>query len=150
MRTFRGIDELAGSAGIELGTSAWLTIDQDRVDRFAEATDDHQWIHVDRERAAAGPYGGTIAHGFLTLSLVPALMRQLYAVSGVAMGINCGLGRVRFLTPVPVGGRIRAFARVASADRLEGAVQVVFDTTVELEGAARPAAVVESLVRFVG
>lgn len=150
MRIFRGIDELADSAGIDLGTSEWLIIDQDRVDRFAEATGDHQWIHVDRERAAAGPYGGTIAHGFLTLSLVPALMRELYAVTGVAMGINYGLGRVRFITPVPVGGRIRASARIASADRLDGAIQLVLDTTVDLEGSAKPAAVVESLVRFVG
>lgn len=149
MRTFRGIDELAESAGVDLGTSDWLVIDQERVDRFADATDDHQWIHVDRDRAAGGPFGGTIAHGYLTLSLAPAMLRQLYRVTGVTMGINYGLGRVRFITPVPVGGRIRASSTVASADRLDRAVQLTFDTTIELEGAAAPAAVITSIARFV-
>jgi acyl dehydratase len=150
MRVFQGIDELAGAAGTDLGTTEWLTIDQERIDQFATATGDHQWIHVDPERAAAGPYGRTIAHGLLTLSLIPALTHQLYTVENVAMAINYGFNKVRFAAPVPVGSRVRASARIAEVVKLEGAVQVVVATTVEVEGNAKPAAIVESVARFLG
>lgn len=148
MKTFQGITELAGAAGTDLGTSDWLEIDQQRIDKFADATGDHQWIHVDPERAADGPFGGTIAHGFLTLSVLPVLQHQLYTVEGVRMAVNVGLNRVRFMTPVPVGSKIRARAAITEVTELEGAVQVTFSTTVEIEGVEKPAAVVESIGRF--
>ncbi|MCW2856575.1 MAG: dehydratase [Marmoricola sp.] len=150
MKTFQGITELAGAAGTDLGTSDWLEIDQQRIDRFADATGDHQWIHVDPERAADGPFGRTIAHGFLTLSVLPVLQHQLYAVEGVRMAVNVGLNRVRFMTPVPVGSKIRARATIAEVTELDGAVQVTFSTTIEIEGVEKPAAVVESIGRFFG
>src|ERR1700734_3560210 len=117
MRIFHNLDEFAKAAGPELGASDWLTVDQERIDEFAEATGDHQWIHVDPERAAAGPFGTTVAHGFLTLSLVPYFSTQLRSVEGVRMGINYGLDRVRFPTPVPVGSRLRARATLISLDK---------------------------------
>ena len=105
MKVFQSIEEFAGAAGADLGTSDWLEIDQDRIDRFADATGDHQWIHVDPQAAAAGPFGRTIAHGFLTLSLLPVVWKQVYSVEGVTMAVNYGLGKVRFLSPVPSGQR---------------------------------------------
>lgn len=149
MRIFRSAEELAQSEGVELGTTDWLTVDQKRINRFADATGDHQWIHVDPERAASGPYGGTIAHGLLTLSLLPQFLHQLYRVDGVRMAINYGLNKVRFPAPVPVGSRLRARSRVAEVTRMEGAVQAVLATTLEVEGAEKPAAVIESIVRYV-
>ncbi|MFI8304991.1 MaoC family dehydratase [Streptomyces sp. NPDC085927] len=149
MRIFHSAEELAGSAGADLGTSDWLTVDQDRIDRFADATGDHQWIHVDPERAAAGPFGGTIAHGLLTLSLLPQFLHRLYRVDGVRMAVNYGLGKVRFPAPVPVGSRLRAHSRVAEVTVLDGAVQAVLATTIEVEGSEKPAAVAESIVRYV-
>ena len=148
MKTFQGIAELAGAAGTDLGASDWLEIDQQRIDTFAQATGDHQWIHVDPERAADGPFGATIAHGFLTLSVIPVLQHQLYAVEGVRMAVNVGLNKVRFINPVLVGSKVRARATIAEVTELEGAVQVVFATTIEIEGAEKPAAVVESIARF--
>ena len=150
MKTFQGIADLAGAAGTDLGASDWLEIDQQRIDTFAAATGDHQWIHVDPERAADGPFGRTIAHGFLTLSVLPVLQHQLYAVQGVRMAVNVGLNRVRFAAPVPVGSKIRARAQITEVTELEGAVQVVFATTLEIEGVEKPAAVVESIARFFG
>ncbi len=125
-------------------------IDQERIDRFAEATGDHQWIHVDPERAKDGPFGRTIAHGLLTLSLLPVLQHQLYAVEDVTMAVNYGMNRVRFMSPVPVDSKVRARASITAVDELPGAVQVAFSTTFEVEGVEKPAAVVESIARFFG
>lgn len=110
MKIFNGLGEFVAAEGTELGPTEWLEIGQDRVDLFADATDDHQWIHVDPQRAADGPFGGTIAHGLLTLSLLPRFMQQMYRVDNVAMGINYGYNKVRFITPVRVGARVRARA----------------------------------------
>lgn len=150
MKKFNGLAELIAAEGEQLGPTEWLDITQDRVDLFADATDDHQWIHVDPERAAGGPFGGTIAHGLLTLSLIPHFTQQLYRVGNVAMAINYGYNRVRFITPVRVGARLRARAEIASVAQLDGAVQATLDTTVEIEGSEKPAAVAESIVRFIG
>jgi acyl dehydratase len=150
VKVFQSIEEFAGAAGADLGTSDWVEIGQDRIDRFADATGDHQWIHVNQEAAAGGPFGRTIAHGFLTLSLLPVLLHQLYSVEGVTMAVNYGLGKVRFIAPVPSGSKIRATAKVAEVTRLPGAVQGTLHTTIEIDGSEKPAAVVESIVRYVG
>ncbi len=148
MRIFNGVDELKAAAGTEVGASDWVTVDQHQVDLFADATDDHQWIHVDPERAKAGPFGTTIAHGFLTLSLLPSLISQVYRVDGVKMGINYGLNKVRFTAPLPVGSKIRAVVRLGDVgDAGGGAVQVTTNVTVEVEGQERPALVAEWLTR---
>ena len=146
-----GMTELAAAAGSEVGVSDWMAIDQARIDAFAEATGDHQWIHVDRERARReGPWGTTIAHGFLTLSLVSTLMRNTVAVHGVRMSINYGLNRVRFVSPVPSGARIRARVRLANVTAAAEAVQATWEITVEREGGDRPALVAEWIVRYYG
>lgn len=150
MQIFTGLDELAKAAGTELGPTEWLEIDQARVDTFADATNDHQWIHVDPERASEGPFGRTIAHGLLTLSLLPHFMHELYAVEGVTMAINYGFNKVRFITPVPVGVRLRARSKIESVASLDNAAQATLVTTIEVEGADKPAAVIESIVRYVG
>ena len=150
MQKFNGLSELVAAEGAELGPTEWLEITQDRVDLFADATEDHQWIHVDPERAASGPFGGTIAHGLLTLSLLPHFTHQLYTVDNIAMAINYGYNKVRFITPVRVGARLRARAVIASVAQLDNAVQATLNTTVEIEGADKPAAVAESIVRFLG
>jgi len=150
MKKFAGLDEFIAAEGTQLGPTQWLEITQDRVNLFADATDDHQWIHVDPERAAGGPFGGTIAHGLLTLSLLPQFSHQLYSVDNVAMAINYGYNKVRFITPVRVGARLRARAEISSVTRLGNAVQATLTTTVEVEGSEKPAAVAESIVRFVG
>jgi acyl dehydratase len=143
-------EELPSLVGEELGHSEWHDVTQERVDAFADVTGDHQWIHVDRERAAAGPFGGTIAHGYLTLSLLPALMGEVWRVDGVRMGINYGLNRVRFPSPVPVGSRVRAVGRLKEVTPVDGGVQAVVEATVEVDGASKPACVAETVVRFVG
>ncbi len=148
MTHFVDFEALRAAVGTEIGVSDWLTIDQDRIDKFAAATDDPQWIHVDPERAARGPFGRTIAHGFLTLSLTVPLVDQVASVGGISMGINYGLNRVRFITPVPVGGRIRARVTLDSVSDIPGGVQAQRTVTVELEGADKPACVAESLVRY--
>jgi acyl dehydratase len=150
VHTFSGLDKLEAAAGQELGPTDWLEVTQDRVDRFADATDDHQWIHVDPDRAAKGPFGGAIAHGLLTLSLLPRFMHELYSVDGVAMAINYGFNKVRFISPVRVGAKIRARSTIADVKRLDGAVQATMVTTVEIDGVEKPAAVIESVVRYVG
>lgn len=150
MTTFADLSDLVEAEGTELGPTDWLLVDQNRVNLFADATDDHQWIHVDPQRAADGPFGTTIAHGLLTLSLLPHFMHQLYSVDNVAMAINYGFNKVRFITPVPVGRRVRATARIADVSKLDGAVQATLVTTVEVEGLDKPAAVIESIVRYVG
>lgn len=150
MRVYDGVAGFAEAEGDVLGTSGWLAIEQDRIDRFAEATGDHQWIHVDAERAKDGPFGATIAHGFLTLSLLPPLLNSLYRVDNVTMAVNYGLDKVRFMAPVRVGSRIRATAKVLTVTPMDGAVQAVFETTFEIEGGDKPAAVVQSIVRYFG
>lgn len=150
MKVFDNLSEFVAAAGSQLGPTEWMEITQDRVNLFAEATDDHQWIHVDPERAAAGPFGGTIAHGLLTLSLLPHFMHQLYRVDNVALAVNYGYNKVRFITPVKVGANVRAGAVISKVDELDGAVQVTLTVTVEIEGSDKPAAVVESIVRIIG
>lgn len=146
--TVEGIEELKKLAGTDLGYTDWLQIDQNRVNTFADATDDHQWIHTDPERAAAGPFGGTIAHGYLTLALLIPLMTELLDVSGVRMSINYGLEKVRFPAPVPVGTKIRLKGLVASVEDVKGdGVQVTVDFTVEIEGSDKPACVARGIYR---
>jgi acyl dehydratase len=150
MKIFNGIAELVSAAGTELGSSEWTLVDQKRIDSFADATGDHQWIHVDPAKAAAGPFGGTIAHGMLTVSLVPAFLFELYDVDGILMAINYGLNKVRFPAPVPSGSRLRGTSKVVEVTQLDGAVQWVLSTTVEIEGGTKPACVAESIVRYIG
>jgi acyl dehydratase len=150
VKKFSGLDEFVAAEGSQLGPTDWLKVTQERVDLFADATDDHQWIHVDPERAANGPFGATIAHGLLTLSLLPHFTSQMYTVDNVAMAINYGYNKVRFITPVKVGAKVRARAEIAKVDQLNGAVQATLTTTVEIEGSDKPAAVAESIVRFIG
>lgn len=148
MRVFADIEEFAAAAGSSLGATEWLEVDQRRIDTFAEATGDRQWIHVDPERAARGPFGSAIAHGLLTLSLLPVLNHQLYAIDKLSMVINYGFDRVRFVTPVPAGSRVRATTGVDSVDEVPGGIQARMTTTLEVEGAAKPACVAESITRF--
>jgi len=144
-----GLDELKAHAGEDLGHSQWLKVTQERVNAFADATEDHQWIHVDVEAAKAGPFGGTIAHGYLTLSLLTPLFSELLSVQGIRMGVNYGLNRVRFPAPVPVGSRVRLAGKLSSVEELSGdAVQVLADLTVELEGSDKPASVAQAIFRF--
>ncbi len=134
--------------GEPLGTSVWHLVTQEQIDRFAHATGDHQWIHVDPERAAAGPFGTTIAHGFLTLSLVVSFWDELVEVQGIRLAVNYGLNRVRFPAPVPVGSRIRGHFRVVGVEEVAGGVQVTSAATVEVEGAPKPACAAELVLRF--
>jgi acyl dehydratase len=150
VRTFESLAELRAAKGEHLGYSEWHQIDQGQVDMFADATGDHQWIHVDTERARQGPFGTTIAHGYLTLSLVPQLASEVYRVNGIRMGINYGLNKVRFPAPVPVGSRVRAGVEVLDVADVEGGVQVSSRVTVEIEGAAKPSCVAETIARFYG
>ena len=147
MRVFSGAQQVLAAAGEQLGTSDWLTIEQQRVTAFADATEDHQWIHIDPERAADGPFGTTIAHGFLTLSLLPYLIFQTYQVKGAAMTVNYGLNKVRFPAPVPVGSRVRAEVRLAEAAEVTGGVQLVLRATLQIEGAGKPGCVADWVTR---
>jgi acyl dehydratase len=147
MRLFTSPDELAAELGKPLGSSEWLPIEQARVDAFAEATGDHQWIHVDPERAAAGPFGAPVAHGYLTLSLLPVLVKQIFTVQA-RMAVNYGLNRVRFPAPVRVGSRVRATSVVREAQEVVGGIQVVTGTTIEIQGGDKPACVVEAVARY--
>lgn len=141
------VQQLEARVGSEIGVSPWLPVDQDRIDLFAQATDDHQWIHVDRERASKGPFGGTIAHGFLTLSLLPRMMAEAVKVGGVRMSVNYGLNRVRFTAPVPSGSRLRARVTLSKLEKVDGGVQLLWGVTVEREGGDRPCLIAEWLVR---
>ena len=142
--------QLLENVGKQLGASDWLEIDQERIDLFADATGDHQWIHVDPDRAAQGPFGGTIAHGYLTLSLVNLFLPQVVEVRGISMGVNYGSNKLRFPAPVPVGSRIRGTAVLVEAEEVKGgAVQAVIRVTVEVEGSDRPACVVDTISRYV-
>ncbi|MFF7559022.1 MaoC family dehydratase [Streptomyces pseudovenezuelae] len=146
--TVNGIDELKKLAGSDLGTSEWIEVTQERIDTFADATGDHQWIHVDPEKAAAGPFGAPIAHGYLTLSLFIPLFTELLDVQGVTTKVNYGLNKVRFPSPVKVGSRIRLVAKLAEVEEVPGGVQITVDGAIEIEGGAKPAAVLQSLSRF--
>jgi acyl dehydratase len=147
MKTFQHLTDLQPLVGQEIAVSDWLTVDQARIDKFADATGDHQWIHVDPERAANGPFGTTVAHGFLTLSLLPELAQRAFAVADTRMGVNYGLNRVRFPAPVPSGGRIRGRFRLVGYEPLDGGAQIVMEVTMELEGASKPVCVAESVSR---
>lgn len=140
--------DLIGSEGTALGPTGWMTIEQDRVDGFAKVTEDHQWIHVDAERAKDGPFGGTIAHGYLTMSLVNYFLPQLIEVRGFAHAVNVGVDKLRFLNPVRVGSRIRGTGEIVSVEEVKGAVQSVVRVTVEIEGAEKPACVVDTISRY--
>ena len=146
--TVNGLDELRALAGTDLGHSSWLEITQERVDRFADATDDHQWIHVDPERAADGPFGGAIAHGHLTLSLVIPLFSEILVIEGVSVSVNYGMNKVRFIAPVPVGSRIRLAATVAEVTDVPGGVQLVVDNRIEIEGQDKPAGAAQCVYRY--
>ena len=143
-----GLDGLRKLAGADLGASDWLTVTQDRVNKFADATDDHQWIHVDTERARTGPFGATIAHGYLTLGLVIPLWTQILQMDGVVVAVNYGLNRLRLPAPVPVGSQVRLHARVSAVEDVADAVQLTVDLTVEIQGGDKPALVAEALYRY--
>jgi acyl dehydratase len=149
MRVFRNVEEITRAVGESLGTSDWVHVTQERVDTFADATGDHQWIHVDVDRARAeSPYGGPIAHGYLSLSLLPMLGWQIFSIEGAKMGVNYGSNRVRFPSPVPVGSRLRLSAVLLEATQLpDGSLQMVVEQTMEIEGQTKPAAVAETVSR---
>jgi len=143
-----GIDGLKAKVGEHVGYSDYVEITQEQVNQFAEATGDHQWIHIDVERAKAGPFGGPIAHGYLTLSLGPALSPQIMAVTGVAMGVNYGCNKVRFPSPVPVGSKLRLGAKLLEVEDVAGGAQVTMEFTFEVEGAPKPSCVAEVVFRY--
>jgi acyl dehydratase len=148
MKTFRNLAELPALVGQEVAVSDWLTITQEQVDLFAQATGDHQWIHVDVERARAGPFGAPIAHGFLTLSLLPKFIESAISIENTRMGVNYGLNKVRFTSPVPVGSRLRARIKLLDCQPVDnGGMQMTWQVTVEREGSDKPACVAESLTR---
>lgn len=140
--------ELTSCVGADLGVTDWLTIEQSRIDGFADATGDHQWIHVDPQKAANGPFGATIAHGYLTLALVNSFLPELITVTGTSMGVNYGCERVRFPAPVTVGSRIRGAGQVVTVEEVSGGLQAVVRVTVQIEGGDKPACVVDTISRF--
>ena len=148
MTTTVSYDDVAGLAGTDLGYTDWLEVTQDRVNLFADATDDHQWIHVDAARAAEGPFGAPIAHGFLSLSLTVKFWSELFDVTGVSTRVNYGLDKVRFVSPVKVGARVRMTAVIAEVTEVKGGYQFAVDQTIEIEGAEKPAVVARGLYRF--
>jgi acyl dehydratase len=143
-----GIDGLKASVGQHLGYSDWVEITQDQVNRFADATGDHQWIHVDVERAKAGPFGGPIAHGYLTLALGPGLLPTIIEVRGISMGVNYGANKIRFPAPVPVGSKLRLGAKLLAVEDVAGGVQGTMELTFEVDGAPKPSCVAEVLYRY--
>ena len=144
------LNELPQLIGRELGTSHWLDVDQSRIDAFAQVTGDHQWIHVDVQRAKAGPFGSTIAHGYLTLSLLPCMVASAFSLRDSRMGVNYGLNRVRFPAPVPAGSRLRGHFTLLACDAIEGGVQLIIEAKIELEGSDKPACVAELVARRYG
>ncbi len=146
--TIEGIEGLKAKAGEHLGYSEWKVVTQEQVNLFADATGDHQWIHVDLDRAKAGPFGGPIAHGYLTLSLTPALLSEVMNVSGISMGVNYGIDKLRFPSPVPVGSKLRAGVQLASVEEVTGGAQVKLVVTYEVEGSPKPACVAEIIFRY--
>ncbi len=149
MKTFHGIDELEQSVGTHIGYSSWHEVTQEQVNRFADATGDHQWIHVDPLRAAEGPFGAPIAHGYLTLSMISMMLWEVFTVEGLSMTINYGLNKVRFPAPAPVGSRLRAGAEVAELTRTSNGAQLVMRVTVEREGGDKPVCVAETVALLV-
>lgn len=149
MKTYNELHQLEAMVGEHIGSSGWMSVEQPRIQCFADATDDHQWIHLDVDRAKQGPFGSTIAHGFLTLSLVPRMMFEAYTVENLESTVNYGLNRVRFPAPVPAGSRVRGHFRLLSMEAAGTGAQIVVEATVELEGSAKPACVAESIVRLV-
>jgi acyl dehydratase len=148
MKTFATLADLAACVGQEITVTNWITVTQDQVNLFAQATGDHQWIHVDVERAQAGPFGAPIAHGFLTLSLVPRFFEEALRITSVRMGVNCGLNKVRFMAPVPVGSRLRARLKLQEGRAIaDNGMQMVWEVTIEREGSTKPVCVAETLVR---
>ena len=147
MRRFATLAELQTLVGQDIGESDWITVDQQRINLFAEATGDHQWIHVDPVRAAAGPFGTTVAHGFLTLSLLPEMSASAFDIDESKMGVNYGLNRVRFPAPVPVNSRLRGRFKLLSYEAIPGGAQMVVEVTMEREGSPKPVCVAESIVR---
>lgn len=147
MKTYDRLSDLQALVGEEIGVSPWMPVTQQRIQAFADATDDQQWIHTDPARAAAGPFGSTVAHGFLTLSLLPAMFEQAFAVADVRMGLNYGLNRVRFMSPVPAGARVRGRFVLHSFEPLPGGAQTTVLATVEIEGQDKPACVAETISR---
>ncbi len=148
MKTFQTLSDVAACVGQEVATSDWTTITQAQIQQFADATGDQQWIHVDVERAKAGPFGAPIAHGFLTLSLVPKFFETAIAITETRMGVNYGLNKVRFISPVPVGSRLRARLKLLACDPIDqGGMQMAWEVTVEREGSAKPVCVAESIAR---
>ena len=147
MRSFEHCADLQSLIGQELGVSDWITVTQERIQMFAEATGDHQWIHLDAERAAKGPFGTTIAHGFLTLSLLPEMSASAFEVRDTRMGVNYGLGKVRFMAPVPSGCKLRGRFKLLKYEALEGGAQLTVEVTMQREGLEKPVCVAESLVR---
>jgi acyl dehydratase len=147
-RTINGITELKDLVGQHLGYSDWLEVTQDRVNQFADATGDHQWIHVDPERAKAGPFGGPIAHGYLTLALGPGLLPTVIEVRGISMGVNYGANKIRFPAPVPVGSKLRLGARLLAVEDVPGGAQGTMELTFEVDGAPKPSCVAEVLYRY--
>jgi acyl dehydratase len=147
MRTITGLDELRKAEGEVLGTSDWHEVTQTDIDTFADVTGDHQWIHVDVERARETPFGGTIAHGYYTLSLAPRLSDQVLRLDGFAFGLNYGLNRVRFPAPLPVGQRVRMTCKIAKLDDIPGGAQITFENTFEVEGGEKPVCIAESIAR---
>ncbi|MGW2161980.1 MaoC family dehydratase [Nonomuraea sp. NPDC001699] len=149
MRTFANVQELKAAVGETFGPTEWRTVTQEQVNLFADATDDHQWIHVDVERAKEGPFGGTIAHGYLTLSLLPTFMFEMVRVEGIAMGVNYGLNKVRFPRPVPVGARVRAVGELTDVKGTPAGYLANLKMTIEIEGERRPGCIAESLSLYV-
>ena len=147
MKHIPKLQDLQALVGQEIGVSEWITVSQQRIHQFAEATGDHQWIHVDPERAAQGPFGGPIAHGFLTLSLLPVMFETGFTVDDVRMGVNYGLNRVRFPAPVPAGSRLRGHFKLLTYDEIAGGAQLTVEVTMELEGSPKPVCVAESVSR---
>ncbi|MEO8057866.1 MAG: MaoC family dehydratase [Burkholderiales bacterium] len=147
MTSFEHLADLQARVGEEVGVSEWITVDQNRINLFADATGDHQWIHIDAERAAKGPFGTTIAHGFLTLSLLPEMSASAFQVLDTRMGVNYGLDRVRFPAPVPSGSRLRGRFKLLKFEPLEGGAQLTVEVTMEREGSSKPVCVAESLAR---
>ncbi|KQX73961.1 MULTISPECIES: MaoC family dehydratase [Aeromicrobium] len=149
-RVFESLETFKAAAGEELGTSDWVTVTQEQINTFADATGDHQWIHVDPERAATGPFGGTIAHGYLTLSLLPVFAEQIYSIEGLAFGMNYGANKVRFPSPVPVDSRLRATATLVSTNDIPIGTQGIVSFVVEREGADKPVCIAEVVYVMAG
>jgi acyl dehydratase len=147
MKVFEKLTDLQPLVGHEIGESEWITVDQSRIDRFADATGDHQWIHVDPVRAKAGPFGTTVAHGFLTLSLMPEMFASAFVVRDTRMGVNYGLNKVRFPAPVPVDSRLRGRFKLLGYEPIDGGAQLVIEVTIEREGSPKPVCVAESVTR---